>query len=125
HRKSLHYLVAWCVAFSLSAFATAEGQQPLFHIQAHRGAGIAMPENTLDSFRWAWKLGVTPEADLRTTRDGTIVCFHDPDLSRVVSNAQESEKKSRIEDLPLAGVQTLEVGSFRGSQFAGQHVPTL
>jgi len=96
-----------------------------FHIQAHRGAGIARPENTLESFEWAWKVGVTPEADLRTTKDGTIVCFHDPDLKRVVSNLNETTKRATIENLSLAEVQKLEVGSFRGKQFDGQRVPTL
>jgi glycerophosphoryl diester phosphodiesterase len=96
-----------------------------FHIQAHRGAGIAMPENTLESFEWAWKLGVTPEADLRTTQDGAIVCFHDTDLSRVVSNIDAALKKTAIEQLPLTEVEKLEVGSFRGPQFAGQRVPTI
>jgi len=33
---------------------------PPFHIQAHRSAGIAMPENTLESVQWAWQRGVTP-----------------------------------------------------------------
>jgi glycerophosphoryl diester phosphodiesterase len=96
-----------------------------FHIQAHRGAGIGRPENTLESFQWSWNLGVTPEADLRTTRDGVIVCYHDADLRRVVSNAGQSAKTARIEDLLLKEVQNLEVGSFRGRQFNGQRVPTL
>jgi glycerophosphoryl diester phosphodiesterase len=100
------------------------GEPPPFHIQAHRGAGVARPENTLDSFEWAWQIGVTPEADLRTTADGAIVCFHDADLSRVVSNIDEARKKTAIEQLPLAEVQQLEIGSFRGRQFAGQRVPT-
>jgi glycerophosphoryl diester phosphodiesterase len=123
-RKRFLLLLAWeiCSTSFCEIFASEPAK---FQIQAHRGAGIAMPENTLESFQWAWNLGVTPEADLRTTRDGVIVCFHDPDLSRVVSHVGESRKKSRIEDLPLAEVQSLEVGSFRGQQFTGQHVPTL
>jgi glycerophosphoryl diester phosphodiesterase len=84
-----------------------------------------MPENTQESFEWAWQLGVTPEADLRTTQDGVIVCFHDADLSRVVSNVAASRKKTTIEKLPLAEVEKLEVGAFRGPQFAGQRVPRV
>ena len=123
--ECLWLLLIWTAGYATSFCGAYAGEPNTFHIQAHRGAGIAMPENTLESFQWAWKLGVTPEADLRTTRDAAIVCFHDPDLSRVVSNVQEPRKKSGIEDLPHAEVQLLEVGSFRGRQFAGQRVPTL
>jgi len=103
-------------------------QPPLkqsFHMQAHRGAGMAHPENTLESFQLSWSMGVTPEADMRTTKDGTIVCFHDKTFERTVGNIDEARKQFGIEDLTLAEVQELEVGSFRGEQFKGQRIPTL
>jgi glycerophosphoryl diester phosphodiesterase len=96
-----------------------------FHIQAHRGAGIDMPENTLESFQAMWDVGVTPEADLRTTKDGVIVCFHDADFRRVVSNVAKAQQGQGVENLTAEEVQKLEVGSFRGKQYAGQRVPTL
>jgi glycerophosphoryl diester phosphodiesterase len=96
-----------------------------FHIQAHRGAGIDMPENTLESFAAMWDVGVTPEADLRTTKDGVIVCFHDADFRRVVSNLAKAKQGQGVEDLNVDEVKELEVGSFRGQQYAGQRVPTL
>jgi glycerophosphoryl diester phosphodiesterase len=106
--------------------AGATGKEPApFHIQAHRGAGAALPENTLESFTWAWKLGVTPESDLRMTKDGTIVCFHDADFKRVANGINDSQKGNGVENLSLAEVQKLDVGSFRGSQYAGQRIPTL
>jgi glycerophosphoryl diester phosphodiesterase len=119
--------------FALTSFATstliataalAKEAAP-FHIQAHRGAGDALPENTLESFEWSWQHGVTPESDLRTTKDGTIVCFHDPNLKRVPYKIDETLKESSIEKLPLAEVEKLDVGSFRAPQFAGEHVPIL
>jgi glycerophosphoryl diester phosphodiesterase len=113
------------IALAACASETNQDKRASFHIQAHRGAGIARPENTLESFQWSWNLGVTPEADLRTTSDGTIVSFHDANLARVVSNIDETRKQLSIEKLPLSEVQLLEVGSFRGEEFAGQHVPTL
>jgi glycerophosphoryl diester phosphodiesterase len=117
-----------CVVAILAVCAIAVAADPAsapFHIQAHRGGGIARPENTLETFRWAWTNLVTPEADLRTTRDGTIVCFHDANFNRLVSGLEESQKPESIERLPLAEVMNLEVGSFRGKQFAGERVPTL
>jgi glycerophosphoryl diester phosphodiesterase len=106
------------------AMEAAASEQDV-HIQAHRGAGIERPENTLETFNASWGMGVTPEADLRMTKDGVIVCFHDADLRRVVSNADHSEAGQGIEQLSYSRVRELEVGAFRGEQFTGQHVPAL
>jgi glycerophosphoryl diester phosphodiesterase len=115
-------ILAICCVVIGSAALRAEDA---FHVQAHRGGGIALPENTLETFRWSWERDVTPEADLRTTKDGVTVCYHDADLKRVVRNADDVKKGTAIESMSLAEVQKLDVGSFRGRQFAGQRVPTL
>jgi glycerophosphoryl diester phosphodiesterase len=96
-----------------------------FHILAHRGAGMKLPENTLESFATCWRVRATPEADLQTTKDGTIVCFHDSNLKRVVSNVTGKDRNLSISALTLAEVKKLEVGSFRGEEYKGQRVPTL
>src|SRR3954469_5564244 len=115
-----------CIVACAMATATTHAKEPApFHIQAHRGAGDAFPENTLESFEWSWKHGVTPESDLRTTKDGVIVCFHDPNFKRIPHNISDALKKKGVEALPLAEVQKLDVGSYRAPQFAGQHIPTL
>lgn len=111
--------------FMVMAASFVSAEEKPFHIQAHRGAGIAMPENTLEAFEYTWSIGVTPEADLRTTAEGEIVCFHDANLNRVVSNVSDAEKKTSVEKLPTDQVLALEVGSFRGQQYQGQKVPTL
>jgi len=110
--------------FAMAGSLCADEPQA-FHIQAHRCAGIAMPENTLESVRWAWQIGVTPEVDLRMTKDGKIVCFHDANFARVPSNIDDKTKKLGVEKLSLAELQKLDVGSFRGSQYAGERIPTL
>src|SRR5688500_3272866 len=63
---------------------TVRGHIPAdrFIIQSHRGAGELAPENTIESFELAWKLGTYPEADVRTTKDGVIVAFHDANFAR-------------------------------------------
>lgn len=125
-RKLTRQFTNACIVACALTAATLQAKEPApFHIQAHRGAGNAFPENTLESFEWSWQHGVTPESDLRTTKDGTIVCFHDPNLKRIPYNISEALKKKSIEKLALADVQKLDVGSFRGPQFAGQHIPTL
>lgn len=113
------------VVLLLSVASYLPAEEKPFLIQAHRGAGIAQPENTLEAFEYSWNLGVTPEADLRTTSDGVIVCFHDSNLKRVVGNIAGEKKQDAVEKLPASEVTQLEVGSFRGEQFRGQKVPTL
>lgn len=50
---------------------------------AHRGGASAAPENTLAAFRDAAALGYQYiETDVHVTSDGTLVAFHDNDLSR-------------------------------------------
>jgi glycerophosphoryl diester phosphodiesterase len=121
--QRLLLVVVWSGLVAGRCWAAAD--EPPFHIQAHRGGGVARAENTLEIFQWAWKVGVTPEADLRTTKDGVIVCFHDENFARVVKNIDPAQKNLGIEKLPLAEVQKFDVGSFRGEQFAGQRIPTL
>lgn len=125
HRISVPLLLS--IAATAIAFAVQPPSDPAkpFHIQAHRGAGLNAPENTLEAFTLSWNMGVTPEADVRMTKDGVIVCFHDGNLQRVVSNVTDAEKSRSIEQLEFARVKQLEVGSFRGPEFAGQYVPAL
>lgn len=126
HLGSVGYIVVACLGAMAFVATDATAKEPApFHIQAHRGAGIAYSENTLEAFQQAWKIGVTPESDLRTTKDGTIVCFHDPDFKRVPYKIDDSQKNSSVENLPFAEIGKFDVGSFRGPQFAGQRIPTL
>ena len=50
--------------------------------QFHRGAGNYRPENTLETFLWAWGSGGIPEADARFTADKVAIACHDGDLAR-------------------------------------------
>jgi glycerophosphoryl diester phosphodiesterase len=79
---------------------------------AHRGGMALAPENTLAAFGRATALGLRYlETDVHTTRDGHLVCFHDPTLRRV------NELPGRIRDIDLHAVRRLRVG--------GEPVPTL
>lgn len=98
---------------------------PACIIQAHRGAGTLAPENTLPSFELAWRLGVVPEADVRTTRDGVIVAFHDKDLKRVVKDVPPEFAGRGVADLTWDELSRLDVGAYKGKEFAGQHAPKI
>lgn len=94
-------------------------------VQAHRGYGNAAPEGSLESFELAWKLGMTPEADLRRTKDGVIVSFHDNNFARIIPDGSPELKSKGIKDLAFAKVQQLDIGKYRGAQFAGQRMASL
>ena len=94
---------------------------------AHRGGAAVWPENTITSFEGAIALGFRYiETDLHVTRDGHIVCFHDPTLDRTTDGV------GRIVDITLAELRSFDPGyrftrdgvtfPFRG---AGCVVPTL
>ena len=88
-------------------------------VQSHRGAGLLAPENTLEAFDLAWSLGTVPEADLRMTKDGVIVAFHDDTFARVVRNADPALKKKGVADLTwdeLAQIETLDYISRAGTR---------
>ena len=64
-----------------SEYAALSGHRPLTF--AHRGGAGLWTENTLEAFRGAIALGCSHlETDLRLSRDGQIVLFHDPTLER-------------------------------------------
>ena len=87
---------------------------------AHRGASGHAPENTLAAFRQAVALGATfIETDLQLTRDARFVAIHDDTVNRTTNG------QGTVHDLTLAEVRKLDAGSWFGSEFAGERVPTL
>jgi glycerophosphoryl diester phosphodiesterase len=96
-----------------------------FTVQSHRGAGVLSPENSVEAFDIAWKLGTVPEADLRTTSDGVIVAFHDNDFKRILPDAPAETRNKGIADLTWAETQRLDIGAWKGPRYAGQRVPRL
>ncbi|MEN6535595.1 MAG: glycerophosphodiester phosphodiesterase family protein [Bryobacteraceae bacterium] len=94
-------------------------------VQSHRGAGELMPENSLEAFELGWRVGTIPEADLRTTRDGIIVAFHDENFRHILPSASPEMQKRGIKDLDWAEVSALDIGAWKGTRFAGQRVASL
>jgi glycerophosphoryl diester phosphodiesterase len=96
-----------------------------FVIQSHRGAGVLAEEGTMEAFELGWKLGTYPEADLRATRDGVIVTFHDENFARVVKGASPELKKKGVKDLNYDELAQLDVGSWKGEQFKDRRVVAM
>ena len=96
-----------------------------FVVQAHRGAGELAEENTPEAFELGWKLGCIPEADVRTTKDGVIVAFHDATFARVVREIDPAKSKTGVKDVTFAELEKLDVGSWKGEQFSGRRVARM
>lgn len=57
----------------------------MFILYAHRGASEYAPENTMSSFYLGLEQGANGiETDVRRTKDGVLVLFHDRTLERVI-----------------------------------------
>ena len=115
--------------------AAAMAEEPRFNVRdmplervnitAHRGAGNLAPENTISALELSWSNGWVPETDIRTTKDGVLVMFHDGNFKRILPNAPDELKNKGIADLTWEEIQQLDIGSFRGEQFKGQKVVSL
>ena len=89
-------------------------------IIAHRGASFDAPENTLSAIRLGWDQGADGvEFDVRLTRDGQTVLIHDADAKRIAGVERS------VADQTLAELRQLDLGRWKGKQFAGERIPTL
>jgi glycerophosphoryl diester phosphodiesterase len=96
-----------------------------FVMQSHRGAGVLAPENTIEAFELGWKLNTYPEADIRTTKDGVIVAFHDANFKRVVKDPPPELQDKGVADVTFAELSRLDVGAWMGTDFKGRRVSRI
>ncbi|WP_197453637.1 glycerophosphodiester phosphodiesterase family protein [Caulifigura coniformis] len=115
-------LVALCVG-GLIVSGGLLGQLQLgeaVQITAHRAGALRGPENSVAAVRQAiadradWA-----EIDVQRTADDKLVVMHDIDLARIGGG------KRRVDQATLAEIQSLDIGSPFGPQFAGEKVPTF
>jgi hypothetical protein len=79
-------------------------------IICHRGALEFAHENTLEAYRATFELGADGnEIDIRATRDGVLVCFHDDMLDRLL-DAYGTVREATWDE--LRGFQFREPGAF-------------
>jgi glycerophosphoryl diester phosphodiesterase len=87
---------------------------------AHRGASGHAPENTLAAFRKAVSLGAPfIETDLQLSRDARFVAIHDATVDRTTGGT------GAVHNFTLAELRQLDAGSWFGSEFTGERIPTL
>lgn len=89
------------------------------HIMAHRGASGYAPENTLEAFELAVKMGAYGvELDVHLTRDGELVVAHDETVDRV------SDGSGRIRDMTIAELKKLRFNR-TFPEYTNARIPTL
>jgi glycerophosphoryl diester phosphodiesterase len=129
----------WLVMVAVAATAAPAAQVPKKISVAHRGASAYAPEHTLAAYRLAVEQRADyVEQDLAVTKDGVLICLHDPTLERTTDVEQRfpdrataitDEGKRRqvwlANDFTLAEIKTLDAGSWMAARFAGERVPTF
>lgn len=91
----------------------------MVEIVGHRGTSDA-PENTLAAIRLAWEQRADAvEFDVHLSKDGAIVALHDADTKRTAGT------ELMVADSTLEELRKLDVGKWKGAQFAGEKIPTL
>ncbi len=89
-------------------------------ICAHRGASDTHPENTIEAFREAIRLGAQMiEFDVTFSRDGQLVLIHDSTVDRTTNG------KGAVASLTLEELKKLDAGGWKDKRFAGVRMPTL
>jgi glycerophosphoryl diester phosphodiesterase len=117
----------------------ADAQGPRRTNVAHRGASAYAPEHTLAAYRLALTQGADyVEQDLAVTKDGVLICLHDPTLERTTNVEQlfpdrastvtwegKTVKAWLANDFTLAEIKQLDAGSWFDPRFADERVPTF
>lgn len=92
--------------------ATKRQRAPFMGVNfAHRGLHSrdkTVPENSLEAFRLAARLGYGVELDVQLSRDGQVVVFHDDTLTRVcgVDKRVDELDYAELSRLKLCGQET-------------------
>jgi len=110
---------------SQSIYADTEIIDDCVFWQAHGGGGAKeAPDNTMAAFTYTWNLGGIPEADIRTTKDGLIICLHDHTLARTTTAPKEI-RKTNVNNLTFKEIRKWDAGVKFRDKFKGEQVPSL
>jgi glycerophosphoryl diester phosphodiesterase len=100
--------------------AVARAAAGVREVIGHQGSCADRPGNTLVGLRRAIEAGAhASEVDVRTTRDGALVCLHDAEVDKT------TDGMGKVAALTLADVRRLDAGVRFDVKFRGERVPTL
>lgn len=95
-----------------------DAKRPLLF--GHRGFSELAPENTMQAFNLCLEKGIGGiELDIHLCKSGELVVVHDHNLQRLTGISVQ------VEDLTLAELKRLDVGTHKDPKFAGERIPTL
>jgi glycerophosphoryl diester phosphodiesterase len=132
----LRFAAVGLACIVVSAVPAAQSNHPLKALIAHRGASAYAPEHTLAAYRLAIEQGADyVEQDLAVTSDGVLICLHDESLERTTDVEELFPDRGTVDpasgrrqwlaiDFTLDEIKRLDAGSWFGSAFAGERVPT-
>jgi len=111
----------FCRLFVISALVSlsASAAEPRPLVVGHRGLMHAAPECTLVGFRACLALRVGFEFDVRRSKDGTLVCLHDPTLDRT------TDGRGKLADLTFDQAKKLDAGSRFDAAFRNERIPRI
>jgi len=102
----------------------------------HMGSAADRPGNTIAGIKRAIEAGAhAGEVDVRTTKDGVLVCLHDLTLERTTNVSdvyptryRDSENNARhwyVADFTLQEVKQLDAGAWFNERFRGARIATF
>ncbi|WP_307894821.1 glycerophosphodiester phosphodiesterase [Bacillus swezeyi] len=114
------------ISFGSVMFAsnTIAAKPHIVDVIAHRGASGYAPENTMAAFERALKMKSDYiELDVQMSKDGELVVIHDTTVNRTTDI--DSQLPVPVQDLTLDELRKLDAGSYFGSEFTGERIPTF
>ncbi|MER2030874.1 MAG: glycerophosphodiester phosphodiesterase family protein [Solibacillus sp.] len=124
--KKLLVGTGMALSLLLSPFSQSFAEQPTLGERkqvsnvAHRGATAYTPENTIAAFDLAVDMKADYiEIDVQRSKDGELVLIHDTTVDRTTDGT------GKVGDLTLEQLRSLDAGSWKGEQFAGEPIPTF
>ena len=118
--KTFRAIQRGCAVGALVAYLAATGPATgRLLVEAHRGDSSHAPENTIASINSAVGIADLTEWDVQVTSDGAFVLMHDSTVDRT------TDGMGPVSGYTLAGIKTLDAGSWFSPAFAGEQVPTM
>lgn len=102
------------------AAAACAGEVAMPILIGHRGDQEMGLQNTMSAFRGAWQnncRGV--ELDVRQTKDGKLICFHDADFFKLAGD------KRKVANLTYDEIKKIDISCFKHPMFKDEHPPLL
>ena len=123
------------IAVILLATVTASAQYKKKTVVAHRGASAYAPEHTAAAYKLAIEMGADfVEQDLAVTRDGVLICLHDPTLERTTNVEDVFPNRTTMlngkavwlaNDFTIDEIKRLDAGSWFDKKFASEKILTF